>query len=195
MQSSHKITGGIDGLYVVVHDNTSTSEYINESGVTQMSDIVFSTGTLSIIDVNTNIQYDCELTESDFNDMFYGVNGAIIDVSRIGSPALSVIADGMYNSSLIMNFTMPSLIDEQGMFPMFDRESTTSSDVFYGVIQKKLMTTVISTAWKIVYSNKNPYYDNSLKLKSWFDNMKIAQDLGFYSESLRLLKALQKVLV
>jgi hypothetical protein len=178
---THTIEVGIDGAYIIVRDTTTDAEYLAGTGL-PVSELSFVGGLLEIDNPAATISKSYIMTGDDVIATRTGPGLKIMAIDLIGA---NVIPDDLYEIVLIIN------LDHNAPYV---RQSGGTS-MFYGVVHKKLMTAVISTAWKIVYSNKNPYYDNSLKLKSWFDNMKIASDLGFYSESLRLLKALQKVLV
>lgn len=187
LNRTHAIDIGIGGTYFVLKDTTGASNYeangidpLHVKSITYPNGI--TDGELSMTNADTKVVYTISLTGAQVIESMTS-DGFRIDTALL-DPSVAAIPDGLYTTVYTVS---------AGSGPT-DYESELIK-LFYGVSYKDITNSIISTSWKIVYTNRNPYYDNALKLKSWFTNMTLADELGFHSESLRLLKALQKTLV
>ena len=180
---THNIVGGTDGLYITLFDTTS-NDYYTANDINIVSGV--DGGQVVLQNVSTGISYSADLTEAVVIES-RSVAGTIVPVSAF-TPSIAVLPDTLYSTYYIINaekISSPATIVEL---------PSSKTVIFYGVSDVKIKRSIIGTAWKTVYSGKSPHYDNSLKVKSWFDNMKIANDLGYTGEALRLLEALKKVI-
>lgn len=188
---THNLVGGIDGLYIKLYDTTINSTY-----VTNDVDILtgITGGELTITDVVTDATYNTTLSIEQVLESRSSA-GCLIPTSDF-TPSIvnSISSGGGFDDSLYSTeYTINAVKISNPLTPT--TSTSTMSVLFYGIIDIKIKRSIINTAWKVVYSGKSLYYDNALKLKSWFDNMKTANELGFNSEALRLLNALKKVVV
>ena len=173
LTTSHKITGSINGSYIIFEDTTLASDYVAE-GIDTSTDVtsVDITITLETVDYvfnSTQIQAqsfvdsDLKLTPADFG--------------------LSTFEDNLYDVSIILNVT-----SGLGSY------TSTSSTVLYGIVEQSALAYILNTDWKAVYRDITIYFDNSLKIKSWLNSIKLSNEFNLPSEGYRILKSLQKAL-
>lgn len=181
---TYNVIGGTDGMYVTLFDTTSDADYIsNDINITTGVD----GGQLVLQDASNGTSYSVTLDASTVMNS-RSISGTRILTSSF-SPVVTQLPDTLYSTYYIISaakISSPATIVEL---------PAAKNAVFYGISDVKIKRSIISSMWKTVYSGRSPHYDNSLKIKSWFDNMKIANDLGYTGEAFRLLKALKKIIV
>ena len=179
---THTIDGGLGGSYLILKDMTPDSLYI-ENGVDIIND-TFILGELIITD-SEEVQHTVQFDYSDFLDS-RGLSGLKIDSSDF-SPSLPSIADGRYTSVYNTSFS-------QNGGETTDEYLSELDSVLYGNTTASVIQLIMDSNWKTSYGDRTANSSNSIKVKSWYDSVVMANNTGLISEAERILIALQRIL-
>lgn len=173
---THSIISGNKGLYVVVKDTTTWDVY-TDNGIDINNDYVG--GTIII----TNSELDIATYTLGPNDMISlrDVNGLVLEPADFSGLTSSIFEDGRYDISTTIEFTGDILL------------SCITDNVFYGEALNKISKVIINSNWKDAFGDRSVYKDNSIKLKSWYDSVVMANELGLIDEAERILNVINRV--
>lgn len=175
---THKVTEAVDAKSAVFYDTTVLQDYI-DNGIDIDTDIV--SVTITLIDNTSGSEYSFDAT-ADFLSMRDA--GGLNVTSSDFSYGLDEFTDDLYNIKieLIENSTGDevSYISETNQF-------------FYSQVKNGVVETVVRSDWRTVFdANSRPSRSkNWLKLKSWMDNLIIADEQGFLTEGKKILDSLK----
>jgi len=170
---THEFTGGLDGAFVVIKDTTTLQDYIDE-GIDISTD--FDSGSLQITERTSGDISNYAINQTGFNSL-RDVNGLELSASDL---SLTKFVDDVYDVVLTLTFNSTGY-------------DSTTEDLLYGIVEPKVLNSILDSNWKNQYRDINTYLKDSIKIKSWYDNMKYSEEAALPSEGLRLLKALEKV--
>lgn len=172
---THEAYGGLDGVFINIKDTTTLQDYIDE-GIDISTD--FNSGNLELTERTSGTVTNYAINQTMFNSL-RDVNGLNVTATDL---SLGTITDDLYDIVLTLTFSATGY------------DSTTETLV-YGTLTPKVLNSIIDSNWREQYRDINSYLKDSIKIKSWYDNMKYSEEAGLPSEGLRLLKALEKVVL
>lgn len=176
LNRTHSVNVSIDGAYIILKDTTPLSDYTDNS---------LDVDTVTAINFNIKKYGDDEwlwthdliASKSDLRD----VNGLKVYSASIGLG--DVFTDDLWVSK------MTYVIDG-------DDYDSDNNDFLYPAVTNKVAIALISSDWKdsFNYKSKTTYSKYALKLKSWLDQLSLANEKGLLEEGQTLLNSLKTIL-
>ena len=172
---NYKITGSIDGSYINIQATNPESDYIDEG--------ISIDGDLDSIDldltINNQLMPTVQFSQED--SLLILTSGLKVYPTTFGIESFD---DGIYYGSYtaIVSAALGTYLSE-------------STIVLYGITEQSALKFIFDTDWKNSYKDINIYFDNSLKVKSWLNNIKLSNDADLPNEGYRILKSLQKAIL
>lgn len=178
----HSVTITVDSANLIAKDLTPIQDYIdNIVAVTDEGTLLSNTTAVSLvlIDNTTSTTISADITAEKAN--LRTANGATLDLSTYFS--VDTIDDDLYG------ITMTWTIDGS------DYDSETDK-FFYPVVTNEVAKAVVSGDWKDAfnYKSKTTYSKRALQLKSWLDQLTLADTNGLLTEGLKILNSLKSIL-
>lgn len=170
---NHSITGAIDGSYFVLKATNDMSDY-TDNGI----DIDTDSESLDL-DVSYNGTSIGSISLDAANTVLFLSSGVKIYPSSF---SLTTFSDGLYSTTVTT--TISSV----------EYESSDES-ILYGIVEASAIKYIFNTDWKNSYKDINIYFDNSIKIKSWLNNIKLANDNDLPNEGSRILTSLQRAIL
>jgi len=171
---THKVTEVVDSKSAIFYDTTPLADYVSEGidiDVDVTSVIITLTGDLT----STDYTYDATAEFAGMRDAG-GLNITATDFAYDGTTFI----DDLYTITidLIANATT---------------YTSTTNQFFYATVKNSVVGVVVNTDWKAVFdmNSRESKSKNYLKLKSWLDNLIIADEQGFLTEGKVILAALK----
>lgn len=183
LQRKHSVTITVDSANLIAIDTTPIQDYIDEIGspVTNEATLLSNTTAISLelVDNTTSTTITADITAEKAN--LRTANGATLSLSTYFG--VDTIDDDLYD------ITMTWTIDGD------DYDSTTDK-FFYPVVTNEVAKAVVSGDWKDAfnYRSNSTYSKYALKLKSWLDQLELADKNGLLTQGLSILNSLKSIL-
>ena len=182
LSRTHEITISVDSKTLTARDTTPIADYISNIGVVTDEDTLLSNTSaisLVLIDDSTSTIITSDITA--LKDDLRTANGAEIDLSTYFS--VTSLDDDLYD------ITMTWTIDSS------DYDSNTDQ-FFYEDIKNDVAVAVLSTDWQdsFNYQSRSSSSKYALKLKSWLDQLTLADENSKLTEGKTILNSLKSIL-
>lgn len=179
---THEAFASVDSTSLVLKNTTPISEYTdNIPAITNESELSTATTAITIDIVSDDYTFDYNATITSEKDNLRSANGAYLNISNLFGE--DVINDNLYN--ITITYTI-SAVDYAFSF----------QSVLYSQVKNSIAVSILASEWKdsLNYKSKSSTSKYALKVKSWFDQLVVANSKGLYSEALTILNSLKSIL-
>jgi len=179
---THEVQVAVDSKSFNLKNTTPISEYEdNIPAITNEAELSAATTAITIDITSEDYSFEYNATITAEKDNLRTANGAIINIlSTFGE---EIVPDNVY--TITITYTISSVV-----YPFIIQ------DTFYAQTKNSVAVAIMSSEWKdsLSYKSKSSTSKYALKVKSWFDQLVIADNKGLYTEALTILNSLKSIL-
>jgi hypothetical protein len=180
LERIHTCTLSIDGTYINLKDITTLADYVSEGINDPVAQTVAITITATDDTTSTAHTYTATASASDLRDP------AGLDILATAfSGGISTFVDDLWEIKIDWTF------DVSGT-----PYNSTTDNFFYSTVKNEVVKDVISADWKdgFNYKSKQTYSKRALQMKSWIDQLELADKNGLLNEGKTILNSLKSIL-